>query len=182
MVAESQLISAREYAMWPEQRAPIELIGGEVVVSPGPTPDHEMILSDLKDVLRSVAEARQLGRWFQAPLDLFISGYDVLQPDLMLFAPDQLPGRKELPVEKIPLIVLEVLSPGTRRTDLREKLPKYASRGIGEYWVVDPTNKSVTINLLNDFGAYQPHIVGSLPINVGLYEGIRLPLADIFAE
>lgn len=180
MAAESQLTTAKEYAALPEQNALIELIGGEIVVPPPPTPEHQDILANLRDFLNEIAKVRGFGRWYFAPVGLYISGYDVFEPDLMLFAPDQRPGKRENPVEKIPLIVVEILSPGTRRYDLREKLPRYAGRGIGEYWVVDPVSRSITINLLDEQGIYRPHIIGRGPVSVGVYTGEMLPLEDIF--
>lgn len=180
MVAEFRLMTAKEYAALPEQNALIELIGGEIVVPPPPTPEHQDISANLRDFLREVAQRRGFGRWYYAPVGLYISGYDVFEPDLMLFAPDQRPGKRENPVEKVPLIVIEILSPGTRRYDLREKLLGYAGRGIGEYWVVDPVSQSITINLLDGQGIYKPHILRHGPISVGVYAGEMLPIDDIF--
>jgi Uma2 family endonuclease len=182
MVAEPQLVTALEFAKLPEQRAPIELIGGEITVSPSPTVEHHDIVAVLREYLGSAARARGLGLWYQAPLDLFVTAYDVFQPDLMLFALDQLPGKRELPIEKIPLIVIEVLSPGNRANDLIKKLPRYASRGISEYWVVDPVQQSIWLNLLDDDGNYRRLPVTNGPLQAGLYEGVVLPLRDIFAE
>jgi Uma2 family endonuclease len=182
MVAEPQLVTAHEFAKLPEQRAPIELIGGEIVVSPSPTVEHHDIVGVLREYLGSAARARGLGSWYQAPLDLFVTAYDVFQPDLMLFSPDQLPGKRELPIEKVPLIVIEVLSPGNRANDLIKKLPRYASRGIPEYWIVDPVQRSIWINLLDSDGKYQRLPVTDGPIQAGLYEGLILPLGDIFTS
>jgi Uma2 family endonuclease len=180
MVAEQQFITAQEFAKMPKQQAFVELIGGEIVVSPSPTPRHDIVISNLKDELRVHCETLGLSRWYQAPVDLFIAGYDVLQPDLMVFRADQEPGLDELPVRRIPSIVIEVLSPGTRKKDLREKLPRYAGRGIAEFWVIDPANRSITLYLLGKDGAYQPYIVGKDPIEVGIYRGVTLPIDRIF--
>ena len=34
--------------------------------------------------------------------------------------------------------MVEILSPGTARRDLGEKLRLYAESGVAEYWIVDP--------------------------------------------
>jgi Uma2 family endonuclease len=182
MVAEQQLLTAHEFASMPKQQARAELIGGEIVVSPSPTPRHDIVISNLKDILRAHCEDRGLSRWYQAPIDLYIGAYDVLQPDLMVFSADQEPGLDDLPVRQIPVIVIEVLSPGTRRKDVREKLPRYAGRGIDEFWIIDPANGSITINLLRDDGTYQPYIVGNEPVRVGRYRGVTFPLDRIFPQ
>lgn len=182
MVAEVKLTTAKEYAAMPEQNALIELIGGEIVMPPPPTPEHQDVSANLRDFLHDVAKERGLGRWYYAPVGLYVSGYDVFEPDLMLFAPDQRPGKHENPVKKIPLIVIEILSPSNRGNDLIKKLPRYASRGISEYWIVDPSTKTIWINLLDEIGNYLQIPIGDGPIQVGVYEGVVLPLNEIFAD
>jgi Uma2 family endonuclease len=57
---------------------------------------------------------------------------------------------------QIPALVCEVVSPGTRarRRDYEEKAEEFLTLGIGEYWIVDPSNKMVTIlELRSDRGA-----------------------------
>jgi Uma2 family endonuclease len=181
VVAEVKLTTAKEYAAMPEQNALIELIGGEIVAPP-PTPEHQDISANLRDFLVEVAKVRGFGRWYYAPVGLYVSAYDVFEPDLMLFAPDQRPGKHENPVQKIPLIVIEILSLSNRGNDLIKKLPRYPSRGIPEYWIVDPSTKSIRINLLDESGNYLRVPIGEGPIQVGLYKGVVLPLDDIFAE
>jgi Uma2 family endonuclease len=48
---------------------------------------------------------------------------------------------------QIPALVCEVVSPGARarRRDYEEKAEEFLSLGIGEYWIVDPKNRIVTI-------------------------------------
>jgi Uma2 family endonuclease len=52
-----------------------------------------------------------------------------------------------------PLLVVEVLSPSTRRFDLGYKFEAYARNGAAWYWVVDPDVPSLTVHR-NDNGAY----------------------------
>ncbi|MBD1822708.1 Uma2 family endonuclease [Cyanobacteria bacterium FACHB-DQ100] len=46
-----------------------------------------------------------------------------------------------------PQLVVEVLSPGkaNRDRDLIRKRAQYAKRGIPEYWLIDPENRSITV-------------------------------------
>ena len=50
--------------------------------------------------------------------------------------------------------MVEVLSPGTRRTDRLEKMVEYARAGVREYWIVDPHRRTVEVFILRD-GAYE---------------------------
>ena len=44
-----------------------------------------------------------------------------------------------------PLLVVEVVSPNQEKRDYRYKRSEYATRGIVEYWIVDPIQQQVTI-------------------------------------
>jgi Uma2 family endonuclease len=53
-----------------------------------------------------------------------------------------------------PEIVIEILSPGAsnERRDRHIKRSLYASRGAGEYWIVDPENKCVEVHRRDESG------------------------------
>ena len=56
--------------------------------------------------------------------------------------------------EPVPIVVVEVLSPSTKSTDLKEKRAEYVKKGISEYWIVDPVKELVQVGTLTD-RAYQ---------------------------
>lgn len=70
-----------------------------------------------------------------------------------------------------PLLVVEVVSPSTKRTDYRANLTEYAVLNIGEYWVVDPLLDRVTVCLLVE-GSYDTEV----------FEGTDLVKSPLFAE
>jgi len=43
------------------------------------------------------------------------------------------------------LLVIEVVSPDSIKTDYRYKLTEYAATGIPEYWIIDPISNKVSI-------------------------------------
>ena len=110
-----------------------------------------------------------------------MSAYDVYQPDLCFFLPEDLPDPGLVPITSLPAIGIEVLSPSTRSVDLKEKLPQYAARGVPEYWVFDPVNRGFSLHLLGDDGTYIGTPVISGPIPVGLFKGTPVDLDAIFA-
>jgi Uma2 family endonuclease len=55
--------------------------------------------------------------------------------------------------EPAPIVVVEVLSPSTKSTDLKEKRAEYIRRGIPEYWMINPMSKEITVLRLEN-GAY----------------------------
>jgi Uma2 family endonuclease len=48
-------------------------------------------------------------------------------------------------VSEPPLMVAEVLSPSTRSEDVIVKAVEYAQAGIGQYWVVDPEQRTIEV-------------------------------------
>ena len=57
-----------------------------------------------------------------------------------------------------PLMVAEVLSPSTRSEDVIVKAAEYARAGIGQYWIVDPEQRTLEV-MRNVEGAWQPLVV-----------------------
>ena len=85
-----------------------------------------------------------------APFDVRLADDTVLQPDVLVCRVADLTQRN-LPVA--PLLAIEVLSPSTRLVDLNLKRARYEAAGCDSYWVVDPTEPSITAWELRD-GAY----------------------------
>jgi Uma2 family endonuclease len=50
-------------------------------------------------------------------------------------------------------MVIEILSPSTRRHDRLVKLDLYQRSGVQEYWIVDPENQSVQVFLQDGTGS-----------------------------
>lgn len=86
-----------------------------------------------------------------APVELRITPYDVVQPDLVVLP--QAVVKQEVMhnfIEEPPLLVVEILSPLTSATDRRAKMALYARFGIPEHWIVDPDSASLNAYVLED--------------------------------
>jgi Uma2 family endonuclease len=125
-----------------------ELIDGVLLVSPAPAVRHQIVASNLNDLLRRACPAQLLALF--APVDVVVAPDTVLQPDLVVAAREDF-GEHDLPVA--PLLAVEVLSPSTRRIDLMLKFSRYEAAGCPAYWVVDPDTPSLIAWELQD-GVY----------------------------
>ena len=85
-----------------------------------------------------------------APLDVQLDCDDrtMVQPDLLVVC-DRSKVQKKV-VYGAPDLVVEVLSPATRRKDMSIKLAKYTEAGVREYWLVDPDKKKILVYLLEE--------------------------------
>ena len=85
--------------------------------------------------------------------------------------------------EQVPLIVVEVLSRSTRAEDTLRKSVEYLHAGIGQYWIVDRDNRSLTVlaNAEHEWTSVlelsDAHPTGSLA--VGEYGTVPLDLPAI---
>ena len=82
-----------------------------------------------------------------------------------------------------PDLIIEILSPSTRRHDRIVKLDLYQRAGVREYWIVNPDEQSVQVFLL-DGGILQIHeVYGPEDIaKVNVLEGCFMELSKVFAE
>jgi Uma2 family endonuclease len=82
---------------------------------------------------------------FLAPLDVVLSHYDVVEPDLLFIAGDQAGIMTEKNIQGPPALVVEVLSKSTRKRDAQTKRRLFERTGVREYWLVDPELDAVQV-------------------------------------
>lgn len=131
------LVTEAEFLSLPESSQRIELVDGELIVSPSPSYQHQEVLSRLVVALRRWAAEQTLPVTVGlAPLDVRFAAGRILQPDaFVLFA--TLAGDHEGPVDRIPELCVEVLS-NNRAYDRLTKRFIYAEAGVAELWTVEP--------------------------------------------
>jgi Uma2 family endonuclease len=113
-----------------------ELVDGELLVNPSPSPMHQRVSRRLQRQLEDYFAERNLGEVFNAPLDVILTMHDVFEPDLLVVADPSHISRRG--IEHPPLLVVEILSPSTRRVDRGFKFRRYAALGVQHCWIVDP--------------------------------------------
>jgi Uma2 family endonuclease len=109
------------------------------------------------------------------------SGY---KPDVAWYPADRIPGTDGPEWRGVPAIVVEVLSPSTRRVDQVRKPGGYASIGVDEVWIVDVDDRSVLLLRQPAGAGYAETVELSIEgsITSPLLPGFSLPVADVFAE
>jgi len=122
----------------PDDDLQYELLDGLLLVSPAPVARHQVISGELFAALRSACPPELYP--LMAPVDWRPDRRTSLQPDLLV-VPKRMLDVATL-TEPVPLVV-EVLSPSTRRKDLVTKRSKYEDVGVPSYWVIDPDGPSI---------------------------------------
>lgn len=121
-----------------------EIIHGSLVVSPSAAPKHGDVLMRLIVAFANIVEQRQLGRVLTAPIDLELSPNNIVVPDMLFATHERLRIEKNHLVSP-PDLIIEVVSPSSRTRDYITKRLMYESAGVAEYWIVDPSKRSVDV-------------------------------------
>lgn len=156
-----RLLTVAEYAALDETEfGYTELLEGRLLLSPSPAPDYGYAATQL---LLAIAAA--LSAEFEVlpdtDLDLRLAAADapgfVRRPDLMVIRAQARRRVREqggLLRASDALLVVEVVSPGSGRTDRVDKRGEYADAGIPHYWIVnieEPVSL-IACHLAGEFG------------------------------
>jgi Uma2 family endonuclease len=130
---------------WPEDAGRrTELVHGEVVVSPSPTSDHQIIVNSLIVELNLHVRAHELGQVIPGPIDAVLQSDIVYIPDVCFVAKDRLDILKPTHIEGPPDLCVEVISESNRTHDTVVKFQHYARHGVAEYWLVDTREAEIS--------------------------------------
>ena len=127
----------------PDDGQRYEIVDGELFVTPTPALRHQYAAVELLVLLRSYC--REVGlQVVAAPADVRVSDNTLVQPDVFV-VPMDASGRPPASYEQMgrPVLVVEVLSPSTVRTDREPKRRLYQAMRVPEYWIVDTPARTV---------------------------------------
>jgi Uma2 family endonuclease len=121
-----------------------EILDGELVVTPSPKFSHQAISRRICAAFLEYLEDHPIGEIVYAPLDVILSEFDVLEPDLLFVLNEHRSILKDW-VRGAPDLVIDIVSPASATTDRGPKLKAYARFGVPEYWIVDPEQKTIEV-------------------------------------
>ncbi len=170
-----------DYLMLGEMNTPCQLMKGELIMSPSPTPYHQTILSNLNDILKTEAK-KTGGIVFFAPMDLYIDNKNVFQPDLIYISNENKSIITHRAIEGVPDLVVEIISPSHIFLDRNTKKKVYQKIGIQEYWIVDPANQTLEIYLSNQANPEVPYLylAGEGKVTSTVIASLEFDLKSIF--
>jgi Uma2 family endonuclease len=174
-----------DYALLPEDGQRHEIIDGELYMTPSPFIPHQNLSFELSGRFWSYLKFNQLGRALAAPVDVLLSKYDIVQPDLLFISNERagiIADHKN--VKGAPDLLVEILSKSTRKLDEVLKLELYGHSGVLEYWIFNTDQRSVQL-----YRQKQGKLVLAMTLSAAagdvlttsLLPGLELPLAEIFS-
>jgi len=126
--------TVEDLAYLPDDGKRYELLDGELIVSPAPFPLHQRAVQEIYVLLRAACTADL--EVFVAPIDYEINFNTCLQPDVVVMRRADV--NLKTPLRKPAVLVVEVISSSSRKTDLEKKPPAYVRSGADFYWTFDP--------------------------------------------
>jgi Uma2 family endonuclease len=163
------------FADWeqlPEDGNLYEIIDGFLYMTTAPSPKHQGISGILIEILGGPARRQGIAYYYAAPIGVIMPGCDPVQPDFVMIRKE----RADIiePDERIygvPDLLIEIISPGSRKYDEGIKLDVYARCGVPEYAVIDPAARVMRVYELAEIGRY------SAPIQFGAGESVTFNIA-----
>ncbi|MCL2169785.1 MAG: Uma2 family endonuclease [Defluviitaleaceae bacterium] len=131
-----------------------EILDGKAYLAPRPTTDHIEADGNLTRTFKNYLWDKGC-RFLPSPLIHFnpkdravpdgalVCNLEIIQADAIYGAPD---------------LIIEILSPSTKRRDRGYKKGLYERYGVGEYWIVDVSSRSIDVYLLSDGRYYLDNV------------------------
>jgi len=150
-----------KYAAIPDDGNRYEVVDGVLYMTPSPNLGHQGSVTHFTAHLFAHVEVPGLGRVFPAPCDVELASRVVVQPDVVVVLNSNASIMTPSRIIGAPDLVIEIASPGTASYDRRTKQDAYARAGVPEYWIADPSSRTVEVLRLEG-NAYQ---------SLGIFEG-----------
>ena len=148
------LYTYAEYLLWKfEER--VELLKGKLFKMSAPSPAHQVVQSNLNIEL-GLYFRNQKCQIYPALFDVRLPAkgetgdaiHTVVQPDLCVVCDrTKIDSRGCIGA---PDLVIEIISPGNSKKELKQKFKLYEEAGVREYWVIHPTEEYVIVNVLEN--------------------------------
>ncbi len=173
-------LTYEDYVRLPEDGRRHEIIDGSHIVNPAPRTRHQFVLGNLYDALRPLRRSGRARVAF-APIAVQLTEFDIVEPDLIAIDAKSAQRIGEHKIEGPPNLVVEVLSPSTRRLDRGAKRALYESMGVLEYWIVDPDENTVCKHTLVE-GRYTEVLHKSGEMVSTAFPELTVGLGEIFED
>ena len=155
--------SYADYLKWQFQER-VELFRGKIVkMSPAPSIRHQAVSSMMQGYFFNHFLHKDC-QLFSAPFDVRLYNrkksievdqdvFTVVQPDLCVVC-DSVKLEDGQSCNGAPDLVVEILSPGNTKNEMKDKFEIYEEAAVREYWLVHPLDESVQIYVLNEAERY----------------------------
>jgi Uma2 family endonuclease len=121
-----------------------EVVNGELLVTPAPRPWHEVLVARLISAIDAYLRVEPVGIVLGSRADISWGDDVLVQPDVFVVPRGQARTLNWAQFKDL-LLVAEVLSPSTERSDRFVKRRRYQEAEVPWYWIVDGDARQVEV-------------------------------------
>ena len=170
--------TAEDYWNLPDGRR-AELINGQLYDMAPPGFKHQKLVMELGATIRNYVKSQKGScEVIPAPFAVNLNADDTtyVEPDVSVICdPAKITDRGCCGA---PDLVIEVVSPGSRKMDYGTKMNLYMNAGVREYWIIDPSMNRTTLYRFEDNEA--PMIVAfNQPLQAGIFDGLEIIIDEL---
>ncbi len=181
----NKIYTYADYLLWKfEER--VELLKGRIFkMSPAPNTKHQKISGNLFFDFRTCFNNKQC-EIFSAPFDVRLATKNqkdeeiltVVQPDLCIICDSKKLDEKGCLGS--PDLIVEILSPGNSKKEMKNKFELYQEAGVKEYWVVNPLDENIFVFVLKDGKYISKQPIVDDYVNSELFPQLKIHTDKIF--
>ncbi len=125
-----------------------ELVGGELIPVPSPTPQHQTILQRILFALMVYFGTHPERGLVFTDVEFALDEDYRVRPDVLVLLGERAASldMNRVPVPGAPDIAVEIISPSERSFETQQKLHAYPQYGTREVWQVYPKSKAVVVH------------------------------------
>lgn len=184
-------------AIYQDDHTIIEKINGqEVLMSPRPATRHSRAAGRIYGIFFQFLRKKRCEAFFEH--EVHLDDENVFVPDVLIICDKN--KIKANWIDGAPELVVEVLSPSTTINDRGIKKDVYERSGVKEYWIVDPSAKSIEVHYLKDGRLVLDHVymifppeewermteeqraAARLSVKVSLYDDLLVDVREVFED
>ncbi len=181
--------SYADYLKWQFQER-VELLRGKIFkMSPAPSITHQRVAFQLTKQMANKLNGISCEIFF-APFDVRLYNrkksvkankdiFTVVQPDLCVVC-DSVKLEDGQSCNGAPDLVVEILSPGNSKKEMKDKFELYEEAGVQEYWLIHPLDEFVQIYVLNEAERYIGLAPATEVARSAIFPELNVDLAEIF--
>lgn len=176
-----------DYLLWQFSER-VELLRGKIRRMAAPSVKHQRISIHFSRLLANALWQTSC-QVFAAPFDVRLSRMrndkevkTVVQPDLCVIC--DLSKLDDRGCNGAPDLIIEILSPGNSRTEMKDKFELYQEAGVLEYWIANPTEKMIQVFQINEQGRFiglPPVVEGDL-LTTPVIPNLEVNVTEVFAD
>lgn len=177
------LVTVADLEAMPDDGNRYETIEGELFLSKAPSVIHQRVFGRLFKEFALYLDVNPIGELLATP-GLTFTDVDAVIPDIVLTLNERISqvvtGDR---LTAAPDLVVEILSPGPSnlRRDRVAKRQLYGRFGVGEYWILDPQERTVEVYiLLGDTLMLSATLTESDQLTSVLLPGFRCEVKSLF--